>query len=70
MIPLLNKYQRLLAWFISGVVVALLLSLIAPNQQPAAAANQIYTPSSTQPSATAYSNTDFANTHLEPNFYQ
>lgn len=66
MISLLNKYQRLLAWFISGLVFAVLLSLATPNQQPATAANQMYTPSST----TLYSGADFANTHLEPNFYQ
>ncbi|AFZ24374.1 hypothetical protein Cylst_2137 [Cylindrospermum stagnale PCC 7417] len=66
MISLLNKYQRLLAWFISGLVFAVLLSLATPNQQPATAANQIYAPSSNQSVMTS----DFAATHLEPNFYQ
>lgn len=69
-IPLLNKYQRLLTWFISGLVFALLLSLGTLNQQPATAANQAanqnFAPSSNQSVIIS----DFAATHLEPNFYQ
>jgi hypothetical protein len=62
MISLLQQYKRLLAWFISGLVLAILLSLGISHQQPATA----YQPNV----EIAYPNSEFANTHLEPNFYQ
>lgn len=66
MISLLKKYHRLLAWFISGLVLAVLLSLGITNQKPANA----FAPFPNQDGAAAYSISDFAATHLEPNFYQ
>ncbi|MHC5717489.1 MAG: hypothetical protein ACYTX0_36595 [Nostoc sp.] len=73
MISLLKQYKRTLAWFISGLFLAVLLFSVTSNQQPATASNpasnQSYTTPSTQLDATAtYS--DFGATHLEPNFYQ
>lgn len=72
-ISLLKQYKRTLAWFISGLFLAVLLFFVTSNQQPATASNpasnQSYTTPSTQLDATAtYS--DFGATHQEPNFYQ
>ncbi|MEH1818750.1 MAG: hypothetical protein V7L31_06555 [Nostoc sp.] len=69
MISLLKQYKRILAWFISGLVLAVLLFLGTSNQQPATASNSSYPTPSTVPNVTStYS--DFGATHLEPNFYQ
>ncbi|MBE8989991.1 MULTISPECIES: hypothetical protein [unclassified Nostoc] len=62
MISLLQKYKRLLAWFISGLVLVILISLGISHQQPATASQ----PNSTE----SVGISDFATTHLEPNFYQ
>ncbi|MEH2064681.1 MAG: hypothetical protein V7K50_20890 [Nostoc sp.] len=68
MISLLKQYKSTLAWFISGLVMAVLLFLGTSNQQPATASNPIHATASTQLDVTtAYS--DFGATHLEPNFY-
>ncbi|WP_017655815.1 hypothetical protein [Fortiea contorta] len=66
MISLLQQYKRLLAWFISGLVVAFLVSIGTSSPQPASAssANNIANP----PQSALVS--DFAATHQEPNFYQ
>ncbi|MFW9264990.1 hypothetical protein A4S05_11275 [Nostoc sp. KVJ20] len=62
MISLLQKYKRSLVWFISGLVFAMLLSLGISHQQPVIASQ----PNSTE----SVTISDFATTHLEPNFYQ
>jgi hypothetical protein len=76
LILLLKQYKRSLAWFISSLIIAVLLSLGTTNQQPAVH-NQTNVRNSTQPSAisaviprgnVAYP--DFAASHLESNFYQ
>lgn len=69
MISFLKQYKRTLAWFISGVVLAVLLFLGTSNQQPATATNPSHTTASTQVDVTA-TPSDFGATHLEPNFYQ
>ena len=61
MISLLQQYKRSLAWFISGLVLAILLSLGISDQQPAVAY---------QPNVDGYTVSEFAATHQEPNFYQ
>lgn len=68
-ILLLKQYKRSLAWFISSLVLAVLLSLGTTNQQPAAAYNPTIVKNSTQPKANA-AYPDFAASHLESNFYQ
>jgi hypothetical protein len=69
MISFTNQYKRTLVWFISGVVLAVLLFLGTSNQQPATATKPSHATASTQVDVTAtYS--DFGATHLEPNFYQ
>jgi uncharacterized membrane protein len=69
MISLLKQYKRLLVWLISGLVFAVLLSLATPDRQTATAFNQVKTTTvSRQPQQIPSS--DFAATHLEPNFYQ
>ncbi|MHC5598058.1 MAG: hypothetical protein ACYTXC_19320 [Nostoc sp.] len=68
MISLLKQYKRSLAWFISGLVMSVLLFLGTSNQQPATASNPSHTTASTQIDVNpTYS--DFAASHLEPNFY-
>ncbi|MEA5567269.1 hypothetical protein [Anabaena sp. UHCC 0399] len=62
MISLLQQYKRSLAWFISGLVLAIVISLGISHQQPVIASQ----PNS--PESVGIS--DFAATHLEPNFYQ
>ncbi len=69
MISLLKQYKRTLAWFMSGLVLAVLLFFGTSNQQPATASNPSYARTATQVDVTAtYS--DFGASHLEPNFYQ
>jgi hypothetical protein len=68
MISLLQRHQRLIAWFVSGLVVAILLSLGTPKQS-AIAANQQNVPVVTQIQATS-GNPEFFASHEEPNFYQ
>lgn len=68
-ISLLKQYKRTLTWFISGLLLAVLLFLGTSNQQPATASNPNYAAAPTQVDVTAtYS--DFGASHLEPNFYQ
>ena len=62
MISLLQQYKRLLAWFISGLVLAILFSLGMSHPQPATAYQHNF--------EISYPNSEFAATHLEPNFYQ
>jgi hypothetical protein len=62
MISLLQQYKRSLMCFISGVVISVLLSLGISHQQPATA----YSPDMNSASALS----EFAASHLEPNFYQ
>lgn len=69
MTSLLKKYNRTLVWFISGVVLAVLLFLGTLNQQPATATKPSYATASTELDVTA-THSDFGATHLEPNFYQ
>ncbi|MEH1886837.1 hypothetical protein [Nostoc sp.] len=69
MVSFLKQYKRTLVWFISGVVLAVLLFLGTSNQQPATATNSSHTTASTQLDMTA-TPSDFGATHLEPNFYQ
>jgi hypothetical protein len=76
-ILLLKQYKRSLAWFISSLVLAILLSLGTTNQQPSAAYNPTIVNNSTQPRAIAATTPraiaaypDFATSHLESNFYQ
>ncbi|MEH2442140.1 hypothetical protein [Nostoc sp.] len=69
MISFLKQYKRTLVWFISGVILAVLLFLGTSNQQPATATNPSHTTASTQVDVTA-THSDFGATHLEPNFYQ
>ncbi|MEH2192271.1 MAG: hypothetical protein V7K98_06345 [Nostoc sp.] len=69
MTSLLKQYKRTLVWFISGVVLAVLLFLGTSNQQPATATKPSHAKASTQLDVTTtYS--DFGASHLEPNFYQ
>jgi uncharacterized membrane protein len=68
-ISLLKQYKSAIAWFISGLILVVLLCLGTSNQQPATASNQSLTTISTQPNVTA-TQPDYAVTHLEPNFYQ
>ncbi|MBH8560664.1 hypothetical protein I8748_00300 [Nostoc sp. CENA67] len=76
MILLLKRYKRLFPWMISGLLIAFLLSLGGLEQKPATALSPTQAtpfaqsaPTSTGSSLGAtYS--DFAATHLEPNFYQ
>ncbi|WP_334952843.1 hypothetical protein [Nostoc sp.] len=73
MISLLKQYKRTLVWFISGLVLAVLLFFGTSNQQPATASNPVFNQSHTTPFTQldvtpTYS--DFSATHLEPNFYQ
>ncbi|MBX9252634.1 hypothetical protein H1Q63_01275 [Desmonostoc muscorum CCALA 125] len=69
MFSLLKQYKRPLAWFISGLLLAVLLFFGTSNQQPATAYNQSDATVSTQLDVTTtYS--DFGASHLEPNFYQ
>lgn len=68
-ISLLKQYKHTLAWFISGLVLAVLLFLGTSNQQPATASHPSYAAAPNQVDVTAtYS--DFGASHLEPNFYQ
>ncbi|MEH2162235.1 MAG: hypothetical protein V7K38_14615 [Nostoc sp.] len=69
MISLLKQYKRTLAWFMSGLVLAVLLFLGTSNQQPATATKPSHAKASTQLDVTA-THSDFGATHLEPNFYQ
>lgn len=62
MISLLQQYKRSLVWFISGLVLAILLSLGISHPQPAVA----YQPNV----ESGYTVSEFAATHQEPNFYQ
>jgi hypothetical protein len=62
MISSRQRHKRSLAWFISGLVLTILVSLGMSHQQPATAH---------QPHlSTAYTVSEFAASHLEPNFYQ
>ncbi|QSJ18659.1 hypothetical protein JYQ62_07795 [Nostoc sp. UHCC 0702] len=76
MISLLKQYKRLLPWMISGLLIAFLLSLGGLDQKPATAFNPSQpTPSIKSAATSTGSNlsstySDFAATHLEPNFYQ
>ncbi len=67
MISLVQQYNRSLAWFICGLVLAVLLSFGISNLQPATVFNQNnYVPDSTASVVIS----EFAATHQEPNFYQ
>jgi hypothetical protein len=68
-ISFLNHYKRTLVWFLSGVVLAVLLFLGTSNQQPVTATEPSHATASTQVDVTA-THSDFGATHLEPNFYQ
>lgn len=75
MISLLQRHQRFLAWFLSGLVAVILLYLGTPKQSALAiashkaiAANQQNIPAVTQ--QTTSGNPDFFASHEEPNFYQ
>ena len=78
MISLLKQYKRTLAWFISGLFLAVLLFFVTSNQQPATASNpasnpasnESYTTPSTQLVDATATYSDFGATHQEPNFYQ
>ncbi|MEH2464988.1 hypothetical protein [Nostoc sp.] len=48
-VSLLKQYKRALAWFISGLVLAILLFLGTLIQQPATASNPSHITTSTQP---------------------
>ncbi|MEH2349234.1 MAG: hypothetical protein V7K55_14695 [Nostoc sp.] len=69
MISFFKQYKHTLVWFISGVVLAVLLFLGTSNQQPATATKPSHATVSTQLDVTA-THSDFGATHLEPNFYQ
>ena len=69
MISLLKQYKSSLAWFISGLLLSVLLFLGTSNQQPATASSQSYAPASTQLDVTT-THSDFSDSHQEPNFYQ
>ncbi len=68
-VSVMKQYKRTLAWFISGLVLAILLFLGTLNQQLATASNQTHITALIQPDMSA-THSDFENTHLEPNFYQ
>ncbi|WP_298906560.1 hypothetical protein [uncultured Nostoc sp.] len=68
-VSVMKQYKRAFAWFISGLVLAILLFLGTLNQQPATASNQSHVTTSTQPDVSA-THSNFENNHLEPNFYQ
>lgn len=84
MIPLVKQYKSALAWFISGLVLAVLLFLGTSAQESATISNRSITTAFTQSanvfnqSATTASPqadvtatySEFGATHLEPNFYQ
>lgn len=77
MLPLLGRYRRRLAWFVAGLLCAVLLAAM-PNQQQSVTAA---TPSDRvntkavqlQQSQSApnvnYGFAEMAASHLEPNFY-
>ncbi|BCL38774.1 hypothetical protein [Nostoc sp. MS1] len=68
MISLLQRHQRFIAWFVSGLVVAILLSLGTAKHNPIVAKAQ-NVPVVTQMQATS-GNPEFFASHEEPNFYQ
>ncbi|MBW4668980.1 MAG: hypothetical protein KME60_16535 [Cyanomargarita calcarea GSE-NOS-MK-12-04C] len=62
MISLLKQYKRSLFWFISGLVMAVIVSFGISHQQPATAQQA--------PIAQQAAISEFAASHQEPNFYQ
>jgi hypothetical protein len=67
MISLLQRHQRFMAWFLSGLVAVILLYLGTAKQPALAiAVNQQNLPAVTQPTG----NPEFFASHEEPNFYQ
>lgn len=68
-VSVMKQYKSALAWFISGLLLAILLFLGTSNQQPAIAYSESDVTASTQLDMSA-THSDFENTHLEPNFYQ
>jgi hypothetical protein len=61
MISLLKQYKRSLFWFISGLVMAVIVSFGISHQQPATAQ---------QAPAALSAISEFAASHQEANFYQ
>lgn len=66
MISLLQKYKRFIAWLLSGLVVTVLISFAKSHQQQTTAHPTSDTANHQQPALIS----EFAATHLEPNFYQ
>jgi hypothetical protein len=62
MISSLQQYKSSLVWFITGLVVAIILSW-GLTPQPSVPVYQ-------SDLTTQYMTSDFAASHLEPNFYQ
>jgi hypothetical protein len=66
MVSSLQQYKHSLVWFISGLVMAFLISIGTSYKQPVTTSSRNYAPTSTQPVLVS----EFAATHQEPNFYQ
>ena len=71
MISLLKQYWRLLACFVSGLVLTVGMSFKMPVQQPQTAINPIYPQVATQEyQASVPPLSPFEADHMEHNFYQ
>lgn len=72
MISVLKQYRNVLAWFLSGLILALVVSLLTSNLTN----DEIQAPSFVNSEYASYQQinqqpiSDFAATHQEPNFYQ
>lgn len=68
MISLLKRHRRLLAGFVSGLVVAIVFSFVTPDRQPTIASIQIPTQVAIKPVIVGHPDSYYS--HQEPNFYQ
>ncbi|HIK07939.1 MAG TPA: hypothetical protein IGS40_25170 [Trichormus sp. M33_DOE_039] len=68
MILLLKRHWRLLACFLSALVMAVVFSFATPAQKPAIATVQIPTQSVVKPIIVGHPDAYYS--HEEPNFYQ
>jgi hypothetical protein len=72
MILSLKKYRNVLAWFMSGLILAVIVSLVTLSHTN----DEIQAPSFAGSEYSGYQQidrqpiSDFAATHQEPNFYQ
>ncbi len=69
MISLLQQYKSSLIWFITGCVLAILLSWSLSGNLSGSLSPQVSTPNYQFNPSNEYPVSDFAATHQEPNFY-